>query len=85
MQLFFVVGAVAGWLLVSLISGRLLPVLCLPTIIAVFIGGIIGQFVGFALAGGTGQGEDSSESTSVSEEGNKTVTKKGSKTTYKHK
>lgn len=55
MQVFFVIGAVAGWLLVSLFAGRLMPVLSLPTIIAVVIGGIVGQIVGFAIAGANKQ------------------------------
>ena len=51
MQPFFVIGGVAAWLLVSLLAGRLMPVLSLSTIIAVVVGGIIGQAVGFAIAG----------------------------------
>lgn len=50
MQVFFVIGAAAGWLLVSLFAGRLMPVLSLPTIIAVVIGGVVGQIVGLAIA-----------------------------------
>lgn len=52
MQVFFVIGAVAGWLLVSLFAGRLMPALSLPTIIAVVIGGIVGQIVGAAASVG---------------------------------
>ena len=55
MQLFFVIGGVAGWLLVSMLAGRLIPVFSLPTIIAVAIGGIIGQVVGFAIVGASKQ------------------------------
>ncbi len=55
MQLFFVIGGVAGWLLVSLFAGRLMPVLSLPTIIAIAVGGIIGQVVGSAIAGASKQ------------------------------
>jgi len=55
MQLFFVIGGAAGWLLVSLFADRLMPVLSLPTIIAVVIGGIVGQVVGFAIAGASKQ------------------------------
>jgi len=40
---YFTVGAVAGWLLLSMISGKLLPALSLPSIITVMVGGIIGQ------------------------------------------
>lgn len=50
MPKFFVIGGVVSWLLVSMIAGRLLPVLSLPTILAVLIGGIIGEIVGLALA-----------------------------------
>jgi len=51
----FTIGAVAGWLLLSMISGKLLPVLSLPTILAVAIGGIIGVVVGAVLSGGKGK------------------------------
>lgn len=50
MNKFFTIGAVAGWLLLSMIYGRLLPVLSLPTILAVVIGGAIGAIVGVALS-----------------------------------
>jgi hypothetical protein len=50
MSKFFVMGAVAGWLLVSMASGRLLPALSLPTILAAFIGGVVGEIAGAALA-----------------------------------
>jgi len=39
------IGAVGGYLLVCLIYGQLLPVLCAPTIIAVAIGGVLGQLI----------------------------------------
>jgi hypothetical protein len=51
----FTIGAVAGWLLLSMISGRLLPALSLPTILAVAIGGVVGVIVGAAVAGGKGK------------------------------
>jgi hypothetical protein len=51
----FTVGAVAGWLLLSLIYGRLLPVLSLPTILAVAFGGVVGVVVGATLSGGKGK------------------------------
>ncbi len=50
MQVFFIIGGVAGWLLVSMLYGHLLPVLSLPSIIAVFIGGIVGTVVGAVVA-----------------------------------
>ena len=52
MNKFFTIGAVVGWLLVSVISGKLQPVFSLATILAVSIGGIIGVIVGSALFGG---------------------------------
>jgi hypothetical protein len=55
MNKFFTIGAVAGWLLLSIISGKLLPVLSLPTILAVAIGGVVGVVVGAALSGGQGK------------------------------
>lgn len=51
MNKFFTIGAVAGRLLVSMISSKLQPVFSLATILSVFIGGIIGVIVGFALGG----------------------------------
>jgi Kef-type K+ transport system membrane component KefB len=50
-SIFFIIGAVVVYLLVSLIAGRLLPALSLPSILAVIIGGVIGEVIGFALAG----------------------------------
>ena len=55
MNKFFAIGAVAGWLLLSMIYGRLLPVLSLPCILAVAIGGSIGLVIGGALSGGKGK------------------------------
>jgi len=55
MNKFFTIGAVVGWLLVSMISGKLQPVLSLPTILAVAIGGVVGVVVGAALSGGKGK------------------------------
>lgn len=55
MQAFFLVGAVAGWLLVSLFAGHLMPALSLPTIIAVVVGGGLGQIMGIAIAGANKQ------------------------------
>lgn len=51
----FTIGAVAGWLLLSMIYGRLLPVLSLQTILAVAIGGVIGVIVGAGLSGSKGK------------------------------
>lgn len=51
MNKFFTIGAVAGYLLISIISGKLLPVLSLPTILAVAIGGVIGVIVGAGFSG----------------------------------
>ena len=51
MNKLFTIGAVAGWLLLSMIYGRLLPVLSLPAILAVAIGGVVGVIVGAALSG----------------------------------
>ena len=51
MNAFFTVGAVAGWLLVSLISGKLQPVFSLTTILAVVIGGILGVILLPAVVG----------------------------------
>jgi hypothetical protein len=50
MNKFFTVGAVAGYLLLSIISGKLLPALSLPAILAVAIGGVVGVVVGAALS-----------------------------------
>ena len=55
MNKFFTIGAVAGWLLLSLIYGRLLPVLSLQTILAVAIGGVVGVVVGASLSSGKGK------------------------------
>lgn len=55
MNKFFTIGAVIGWLLLSMIYGRLLPVLSLPTILAVAIGGVVGVVVGAALSGAKGK------------------------------
>ena len=55
MSKFFTIGAVAGWLLLSMISGKLLPALSLPTFLAVAIGGVVGVIVGAALSGGKGK------------------------------
>lgn len=46
MQIFFSLGAVAGWLLVSLFYGKLLPAFSIPTFIAVSVGGIVGVVAG---------------------------------------
>lgn len=53
----FTIGAVVGWLVVSFFYGRLLPAFSLPTFIAVAIGGIAGQVIGFALQGGQEPGK----------------------------
>ena len=50
MHFFFVIGAVAGWFVVSLVYGRPMPALSLPTIIGVVVGGVIAQVAGFAIA-----------------------------------
>jgi len=42
MNKFFTIGAAVGWLLLSMISGKIWPVQSLPTILAVAIGGIVG-------------------------------------------
>ncbi len=55
MNKFFTIGAVAGCLLLSMFSGKLLPVLPLPTILAVAIGGVVGVIVGAALSGAKGK------------------------------
>ncbi len=55
MSKFFTIGAVAGWLLLSMIYGRLLPAMSLPTILAVAIGGVVGVVVGAALSGAKGK------------------------------
>lgn len=46
MNIYSAIGAGVAYLLVSLISGRLLPVLHIATIIAVVVGGLVGTFVG---------------------------------------
>jgi len=46
MNIYSAIGAAVAYLLVSLISGRLLPVLHIATIIAVVVGGLAGTFVG---------------------------------------
>jgi len=51
-QIVFAIGAVAGWGVASVICGRRLPALSLPTIIAVFVGGTIATVVGFTIAAG---------------------------------
>ena len=48
---FFTIGAVAGWLIMSMFYGKLLPAISLPTILAVSIGGIVGVIVGVAFSG----------------------------------
>jgi len=55
MNKFFTIGAVAGWLLLSMMYGRLLPVLSLPTILAVTIGGVVGLIAGAGLSGAKGK------------------------------
>ena len=50
MNKFSAIGAVVGWLLISMIYGRLLPALSLPTFLAVAIGGVVGTIVGAALS-----------------------------------
>jgi len=54
MNKFFTIGAVAGWLLLSMISGKLWPVLSLPTILAVMIGGVVGVVLGVLCRGPKG-------------------------------
>lgn len=49
MNIYSAIGAAAAYILVSLISGRLLPVLHIATIIAVVIGGIAGTVIGAAI------------------------------------
>ena len=39
------IGAVVAYVGVCFLYGQLLPVLCVPTIVAVMIGGIVGQLV----------------------------------------
>lgn len=51
MNKFFTIGAVAGWLLLSTITGKLWPALSLPTVLAVAIGGIVGVIVGAGILG----------------------------------
>jgi len=51
MPVFFAMGAVAGWLLVSLFAGHLMPLFSISTIITVVIGGVVGQIIGYAAAG----------------------------------
>ena len=51
MNKFFTIGGVAAWLLLTSVSGKLWPVLSLPTILAVMIGGVIGVLLGSALSG----------------------------------
>jgi hypothetical protein len=46
---FFTIGGVAGWLLVSVLAGRLQPAFSLKTFLAVLIGGLLGVVVGAAL------------------------------------
>ena len=55
MSKFFAIGAVAAWLLLSIIYGRLLPALSVPTILAVAIGGSLGAVIGGAVSGGKGK------------------------------
>jgi len=55
MNKFFTIGAVSGWLFLSIISGKLWPVLSLPTILAVTIGGVVGVALGAALSGAKGK------------------------------
>jgi len=50
MNKFFTIGAVAAWLLPSIVSGKLWPVLSLPTILVVTIGGVVGVLFGPALS-----------------------------------
>jgi hypothetical protein len=58
MNTYFTIGAVVGWLLVSLLHGTLLPALSIATWIAVAVGGTIGQIVGPLLAGEHTPGQD---------------------------
>lgn len=55
MNKFFTIGAVAGYLLLSIISGKLWLVFSLPAILAVALGGVVGVVVGAALSGGKGK------------------------------
>ena len=55
MTKFFMIGSVVGWLLLSIIYGKLLHVLSLPTILAVAIGGVVGLIIGAALSEGKGK------------------------------
>jgi len=56
----FVVGGVGGWLLVSVCCGHLLPVLCLPTFLAVLVGGVLGTALEGVLRAGHREGRGSS-------------------------
>jgi len=51
MNKFFTLGAVAAWLLLGMVSGKLWPVFSLQTLLAVALGGIIGVLLGPALSG----------------------------------
>jgi len=50
MNKYFTIGAITGWLFLSMISGKLWLVLSLPTILAVAVGGLVGEIVGMALS-----------------------------------
>jgi uncharacterized protein YacL len=50
----YAIGAVAGWLIVSMLYGKLLPALSLPSFLSVAIGGIIGIIIWAALSVGIG-------------------------------
>jgi hypothetical protein len=42
----FTIGAITGYIAVCLIAGKLMPVLSLPVILAVAIGGTLFQIIG---------------------------------------
>jgi ABC-type branched-subunit amino acid transport system permease subunit len=50
MNKFFIIGAVTAWLLLRIVSGKLWPVLSLPTILVVTIGGVVGVLLGLVLS-----------------------------------
>lgn len=51
MNVFFTIGAILGWLIVSRLTGGQLPLLSLQGILVVAIGGVAGIIVGAALKG----------------------------------
>lgn len=46
---FLAIGGIAGWFLVSLICGKLMPALSLPSIAAAIIGGIVATVIGLVI------------------------------------